>query len=121
MSFGPQAAACTSKLRPRLTIFTAPHCTLCEQFRTELLKLKHSAVYPYRDFDLAYYNIRDSSLEDHKLYRRAYQYDIPVLHLDGKELMRHRLNVPLLTQRLSDWYRSTTEPTDQTTSEPTQT
>ncbi|EGG09620.1 uncharacterized protein MELLADRAFT_61056 [Melampsora larici-populina 98AG31] len=105
MSLGSTKAILINNLRPNLTLFTAPHCTLCNVFRTELLKLKDSSTYPYNQFQLSYYNIRDSSLEDHKLYRRAYQYDIPVLHLDGKELMRHRLDIKLLTQRLREWHQ----------------
>lgn len=106
MSFGPRAASRISIARPHLTLFTGPHCALCDEFRAGLSKLKDSPDYPHHNFHLSYYDIRDSTLEDHKLYRRAYQYDIPVLHLEGKELMRHRLNIPLLTQRLREWGQS---------------
>lgn len=51
-------------------------------------------------FQLDLYNIRDDSLPDVAKYRRAYQYDIPVVHLNGEEIARHRLDRSLLQAKL---------------------
>lgn len=73
---------------------------------------------------LSTYNIRDDSLPDVQHWRRLYQYDIPVLHLDGQgtnarikpqmqtkmsnqkhvrltaEIFRHRVTAEALLSRL---------------------
>lgn len=82
---------------PRLVLFTGPHCSLCDVFKQHLadLKARHRL-----DFDLALYNIREGD----KLYRRLYQYHIPVLAIDtpggGREIMRHRWDEAKLLEAL---------------------
>ncbi|EPQ29716.1 uncharacterized protein PFL1_02936 [Pseudozyma flocculosa PF-1] len=74
----------------RLTLYTGPQCDLCTVMRIEIEKAAN--VVPLA---LSTYNIRDDSLPDVAKWRRKYQYDIPVLHLDDKgeysKIFRHRL------------------------------
>ncbi|PWN37855.1 DUF836-domain-containing protein [Meira miltonrushii] len=72
---------------PQLTLYTGTDCQLCDVAKEVLDKIAKETP-----FDLHLYNIRDNSLPDIQKWRRAYQYDIPVLHLNGKEIARHRLN-----------------------------
>ncbi|WRT66237.1 uncharacterized protein IL334_003190 [Kwoniella shivajii] len=67
---------------PRLTLFTGgKECSLCEVAKQDLSVLHRSTP-----FELTLWNIRDPPLgtneKDSKKWRRLYQYDIPVLHLD---------------------------------------
>lgn len=66
--------------------------------------LEHHAVRPtlvQHPFRLDYYNIRDDNLPDVQKWRRAYQYDIPVVHLNGKgehTFQRERVRICTCTQ-----------------------
>lgn len=78
----------------QLTLYTAPHCSLC----TDLLDIlsttvsaSHQTPNPCPPYTLQLYNIRDDTLPNVHAWRRAYQYEIPVLHCEGKEIARHRL------------------------------
>ncbi|GAA97991.1 hypothetical protein E5Q_04671, partial [Mixia osmundae IAM 14324] len=85
--------------RPRLTLYVGgPECTLCEE---ALEKLESMPDQP--DFDLQVYNIRDDRLPDVKIWRRRYQYDIPVLHLGNEQIMKHRIDTQKLSERLRAW------------------
>ena len=64
---------------PKLTLFTGTHCQLCDVAKAVLDEIGQTTK-----FDLELYNIRDDTLPEVKRWRRAYQYDIPVLHLQGK-------------------------------------
>ena len=72
-------ATVTGDRRPRLTLYTGPQCSLCDDAKVEI-----SAAQKEAPAELALYNIRDDSLPDVHKWRRAYQYEIPVLHLEGK-------------------------------------
>ncbi|EJT53145.1 hypothetical protein A1Q2_03495 [Trichosporon asahii var. asahii CBS 8904] len=102
---------------PRLTLFTGgPECGLCEVSR-ELRNADHAnfqvaldyldLVYETHPFDLELFNIRDPPKEADPMeankWKRMYQYDIPVLHLEGKEVQRNKINTPELKKILEDW------------------
>lgn len=76
---------CRAKPPPfRLTMYTGTDCQLCQVMQQEITKA--SATVP---IELSTFNIRDDSLPEVHTWRRKYQYDIPVLHLEGKgELIR---------------------------------
>lgn len=40
--------------------------------------------------------------EGNEHYKELYQYEIPVLFLEGQYLCKHKLDVPLLEKRLSE-------------------
>ncbi|PWZ03835.1 hypothetical protein BCV70DRAFT_198022 [Testicularia cyperi] len=62
----------------QLMLYTGTDCQLCDVMKIEIQKV--ALTHPIQ---LSTYNIRDDSLPDVQHWRRRYQYDIPVLHLDG--------------------------------------
>lgn len=111
MSFGAGCALSTAartsngdgKRVPHITLYTGTDCSLCDVVKDVLLQAQSEvrrcvakvcrcktlmidpiASYVQADFTIAYYNIRDDSMPDIQKWRRQYQYDIPVCHLDGK-------------------------------------
>ncbi|WVQ67805.1 uncharacterized protein L199_006010 [Kwoniella botswanensis] len=75
---------------PILTLFTGgKECSLCEVAKQDLERLRRSTP-----FELNLWNIRDppkgTDEREAKKWRRLYQYDIPVLHLDDRRIAKHR-------------------------------
>ncbi|KAK0566129.1 hypothetical protein OC844_000873 [Tilletia horrida] len=88
-----------SKL-PVVTIFTGPQCSLCEELKHELKPIQKE-----HPFQLTTYDIHDRALPDQPKWHRLYRFDIPVLHIAGKEVLRHRLtekNRPRLVEALRE-------------------
>ncbi|KAE8224070.1 hypothetical protein CF319_g2982 [Tilletia indica] len=71
---------------PVVTIFTGPQCSLCDEMKLEL-----KSVQEKHPFHLKTYNIHDRSLPDQPTWQKKYIFDIPVLHVDGVEVLRHRV------------------------------
>ena len=66
---------------PLLTFFTKDECSLCDD-ALEVLE-------PHRDkFDLEFVDITEEGNEE---WFDKYRYDIPVIHLNGQPLMKHRV------------------------------
>lgn len=65
--------------RAQLLLFTGTDCQLCDVMKHEIQTVARTHA-----LDLATYNIRDDALPDVHQWRRKYQYDIPVLHLNGQ-------------------------------------
>ncbi|XP_011404529.1 PREDICTED: glutaredoxin-like protein C5orf63 homolog [Amphimedon queenslandica] len=81
-----------SRQLPVLTFFTKQGgCSLCEEARTILDKYKDQFVYEEVCIDTS---------EGAKWYE-AYKHDIPVLHINGRYLMKHRINEDKLLEALS--------------------
>lgn len=82
---------------PRLTLLTGgPECSLCEVAFDRLLELQHGEEKdssPEKRFELERVNIRANRTDPFlKKARRLWQYDIPVLLLDGQYAMKHRID-----------------------------
>jgi glutaredoxin len=76
----------------RLTFFTRDGCHLCEQALATLLRIQQN-----QPFELAVVDLdRDASPEK----RVAYDWEIPVLELDGENVMRNRIDEERLTRLL---------------------
>lgn len=76
--------------KPKLTLFTHDHCTLCEELIEELE--------PWKDrFTLERIDI---TKKENIHYLRLYRLDIPVLHLNNQFLCMHKLNRDLFEKRL---------------------
>eukprot|EP01134_Creolimax_fragrantissima_P003680 CFRG3680T1 len=72
-------------LLPRMTLFgKANGCSLCEDAKDVLRSVEDVAPHSVQFVD-----ITDPGEEE---YFEEYKWDIPVLHLNGKEIMRHRIN-----------------------------
>ncbi|XP_013367812.1 PREDICTED: glutaredoxin-like protein C5orf63 homolog isoform X3 [Chinchilla lanigera] len=75
---------------PVLTLFTKDPCPLCDEAK-ELLK-------PYKNrFVLQEVDI---TLPENSAWYKRYQFDIPVFHLNGQFLMKHRVNISKLEKQL---------------------
>ncbi|WWD17409.1 hypothetical protein CI109_101850 [Kwoniella shandongensis] len=88
---------------PRLTLYTGgKECSLCEVAKHELNLLRQTTP-----FELTLWNIRDppsgADPKEAKKWRRLYQYDIPVLHLDEKRVQKHRIDRSALSKVLEEW------------------
>ncbi|PWN46132.1 hypothetical protein IE81DRAFT_319516 [Ceraceosorus guamensis] len=82
---------------PHFTLYTGTGCSLCDVVKDQLQRL--SIQHPHV---LTLYNIRDDENVNVKYWRRLYQYDIPVLHLEGQEVARHSVSDEKLLQILTD-------------------
>lgn len=72
----------------RVTLFTKSECSLCNGALFELERVRSRF-----DFELELVDITAAGQES---WFAAYQHDIPVVHLNGKEVFRHRVNGPQL-------------------------
>uniref|UniRef100_A0A3B4U8F4 Glutaredoxin-like protein n=1 Tax=Seriola dumerili TaxID=41447 RepID=A0A3B4U8F4_SERDU len=73
---------------PTLTLFTKDPCPLCDEAKEVLEPFKHRQV--------------DISLQENRVWFDRYRWDIPVFHLNGQFVMKHRVNVVLLDKLLQD-------------------
>ncbi|CDR99227.1 hypothetical protein [Sporisorium scitamineum] len=78
-------------------MYTATDCQLCDVMKHKITKA--SGKVPIQ---LSTFNIRDDSLPDVHLWRRKYQYDIPVLHLDDRGELLSRLHVATANDSATD-------------------
>eukprot|EP00049_Salpingoeca_infusionum_P018460 m.357338 g.357338 ORF g.357338 m.357338 type:complete len:112 (+) comp17798_c0_seq1:1047-1382(+) len=69
--------------RPLVTLFTKNGCHLCDVVKAVMSKST-------REFKLNQINI---ALPERAAWFERYKYDIPVLHLDGKFMTKHRLTL----------------------------
>jgi glutaredoxin len=77
-------------IRHRLTLYTRVGCHLCDVMKAELDRLAERY-----DFSLELVDIdRDPELQ------REYNWDVPVLLVDGKKIAKYRLDEPMLVRRL---------------------
>ncbi|KAF9227573.1 hypothetical protein BS17DRAFT_877775 [Gyrodon lividus] len=76
----------------RLTLFSGPHCSLCDVAKVELSKVKK-----LREFDLEVISIQDKGQEK---WKKKYIYWIPALHLDGKEIAKGRWDASTVLEAL---------------------
>lgn len=77
--------------KPTLTLYTKVPCPLCDELVEELQ--------PFMD-RVRLEKVDITRLENLK-YLKLYRYDIPVLHLNGEFLCMHRLDAPLLQEKLN--------------------
>ncbi|XP_067212315.1 acetyl-CoA acetyltransferase, mitochondrial isoform X2 [Linepithema humile] len=82
-----------SSFPPKLTLYTKNPCPLCEVLKNQL-HLHFTGRYQLEEIDI--------TAQGSERYFKLYQYDIPVLFLEGQYLCKHRLDVDLLEKRLND-------------------
>ena len=78
--------------KPILTLYTKDPCPLCDKLVEQLEPFKERFVMEKVDI----------TKRENLRYLRLYRNDIPVLHLNGQFLCMHRLNAPLLINKLND-------------------
>ncbi|CAG8485399.1 2868_t:CDS:2 [Paraglomus brasilianum] len=76
-----------------LTLFTSKNCSLCEEAKIVLERVRHKIP-----FELEQKDIRAPGNEK---WFEEYKYDIPVLHLNGSFLLEHRINEETLEKTLT--------------------
>jgi Glutaredoxin-like domain (DUF836) len=69
--------------RVRLVLYTRPGCHLCEEMKSEISQAGCAGLYHLEEIDIE---------SDAQLFER-YQYEIPVLLINGVEAFRHRLRL----------------------------
>ncbi|KAK0561523.1 hypothetical protein OC861_005771 [Tilletia horrida] len=55
------------------------------------MKMELKKVQKEHPFELATYDIHDKTLPEQAKWQKKYIFDIPVLHVDGQEVLRHRI------------------------------
>ncbi|KAJ3271162.1 hypothetical protein HDV01_007020 [Terramyces sp. JEL0728] len=74
----------------RIVLFSKKYCGLCEEALFQLRQIQQA-----HPFEL---KIVDIEKRENKQYYK-YQYDIPVIHLNDKKIMQHRVdNTELISQ-----------------------
>ncbi|KAM3594363.1 uncharacterized protein V6R79_006404 [Siganus canaliculatus] len=77
---------------PTLTLFTKDPCPLCDEAKEQLEPLRHRFVLQQVDI----------SLPENRVWWDRYKWDIPVFHLNGQFVMKHRVDVELFEKRLQE-------------------
>ena len=68
---------------PLVTLFTKEGCTLCDKVKNVLHSIREQQPHGLQQID-----ITDPDQTD---YWKKYKYDIPVLHVNGKYWIKHRI------------------------------
>jgi glutaredoxin len=76
--------------RNRITFYTKPGCTLCDDAKATLLAFCDELALEVLEIDIT---------TDPRLYE-AFQEEIPVAYLDGRKLFKYRVDPALLRRQL---------------------
>ena len=76
----------------RVILYTKPYCSLCHKAEETILGLQDRLGFWVEKIDIT----QDPNIFEH------YQYDIPVILIDGIEHFRHRVTAEELEQALRD-------------------
>lgn len=105
-SFRPRVISCRQfATEPKLTLFSGPRCSLCDDAKLLLNDLKKE-----RPFQLETVDIHAQGQEK---WKRRYVYTIPVLHLDGKVIAQGRWNEGEIRNAIIEWDETEKDPKDQ--------
>ncbi|XP_025902398.1 glutaredoxin-like protein C5orf63 homolog [Nothoprocta perdicaria] len=77
--------------KPLLTLFTKKPCPLCDEAKEVLEPYKKRFV--LQEVDI--------TLPENSSWYEKYKYDIPVFHLNGKFLMKHRVDIKKFENQLA--------------------
>ncbi|KAM4879396.1 glutaredoxin-like protein C5orf63 homolog [Sylvia borin] len=91
-SLGPlgRQVCSASANKPVLTLFTKKPCPLCDEAKEVLEPYKRKFI--LQEVDI--------TLPENSAWYDKYKYDIPVFHLNGMFLMKHRVNIQKFEDRL---------------------
>ena len=68
--------------KPNVIIFSRPGCHLCDEAKTAILSAGCNDQF----------TLEEINIESDQELLRKYQYDIPVVTIDGLEVFRHRVD-----------------------------
>ncbi|KGL82943.1 Glutaredoxin-like C5orf63, partial [Tinamus guttatus] len=77
--------------KPLLTLFTKKPCPLCDEAKEVLEPYKKRFI--LQEVDI--------TLPENSSWYEKYKYDIPVFHLNGKFLMKHRVDIKKFENHLA--------------------
>eukprot|EP01104_Vermistella_antarctica_P018798 TRINITY_DN7101_c0_g1_i1.p3 TRINITY_DN7101_c0_g1~~TRINITY_DN7101_c0_g1_i1.p3 ORF type:complete len:104 (-),score=19.35 TRINITY_DN7101_c0_g1_i1:122-433(-) len=86
--------------RALLQLITRPGCGLCEDAKETLLFVTSSLAKKSANLTVDYEEV-DITAKGNESYYSKYQFDIPVIHLNGAELCRHRVTEEQLLHALT--------------------
>jgi glutaredoxin len=67
---------------PEIIVYSKPDCCLCDQVKTQLKKLQKVHKFDWKEI-----NILDDPADF-----ESFQYEIPVVFIDGRKAFKHRLD-----------------------------
>ena len=76
-------------------LFTHAQCSLCEPAKYVIQRVQKQMPFRYEEVDI--------KRQGNEVYHALYQYDIPVIHLDGKEV---RIHTTSRSVSRHDWWLS---------------
>lgn len=76
-----------------VTLYTKPDCTLCQPVRYIINKTKHKYKFHYIE----------TNIDNDPLANQLYCNDIPVVHVNGVEIARHKLSECRLIDALNKY------------------
>ena len=80
-------------LGPReVTLYTRPGCHLCEEAKTAMMPL-------LSEFGAT---LREVNIDEDKVLRERYGWDVPVIFLGARKVAKHRLNVEQFRRQLRE-------------------
>eukprot|EP00741_Cyanophora_paradoxa_P020843 tig00021314_g20121.t1 len=77
---------------PKITLFTSKTCSLCDAVKFVIGKTRQRVPFAYEEVYI--------DKPENARFFNEYRYDIPVIHLDGSEIARHRLDEAKLLSAL---------------------
>ncbi|CAH1796725.1 unnamed protein product [Owenia fusiformis] len=77
---------------PKLTLYTKEECSLCDIAKDTLQPYKHMYIFEEVDITAA----------GNEEWFEKYKHEIPVFHLNGQFLMKHKVNTKLLLRKLQE-------------------
>jgi len=74
----------------RIDIYSKPDCSLCEKAKQIILQVQKRIPF----------EIREVNIEEDRTLFEKFQYDIPVIFIDGRKAFKHRVRAEELEGRL---------------------
>ena len=74
----------------KVEIYSKPGCGLCEEAKEVILQARHRLPFDFVEIDIE---------TDAELFAK-YQYDIPVVFVDGHKAFKHHVSLDALLERL---------------------
>jgi glutaredoxin len=74
----------------RIEIYSKPDCPLCEEAKEIILQVQRRIPF----------ELREVNIEGDRTLFEKFQYDIPVIFIDGRKAFKHRLGADELESRI---------------------
>lgn len=82
--------------KPHVIVYSRPRCHLCDEAKTAI---ENAGISDH-------FTLEEINIESDPDLRRKYQYDIPVITIDGVECFKHRVNADQFKMRVINAKRS---------------